>query len=90
MERKVVDENGLIKLKMVVACTNANGDADLFFFIMDKIPEDQYDLGGHFDAAKEHAENEGYEHPMVVFDDSMPIALENIFEWETASVISHC
>jgi hypothetical protein len=89
MERKVV-ENGLIKLKIVVAATNANGDADLFFFIMDNIPEDQYNDGGHFEAAMQHAENEGYEHPMVVFDDGMPIALENIFEWETASVISHC
>lgn len=90
MERKIVKENGKLKMKIVVACTNANGDADLFFFILDDVPEDRYDLGEHFDAAMLHAENEGYEYPMVVFDDSMPTALENIFIWETASVIKHC
>lgn len=89
MERKIVKPNGKITLKMVVACTNANGDADLFFFILDDVPEDRYDLGEHFDAAMEHAENEGYDHPMVVFDDTMPVALEEIFVWETASIVKH-
>ena len=90
MERKIVKDNGKLKMKIVVAATNANGDSDLYFFILDDIPEDCYDNGDHFDAAIEQAENEGYEHPMVVFDDGMPIALENLFDWETASVIKHC
>jgi hypothetical protein len=89
MKRKTV-ENDLVTLKIVVAATNANGDADLFFFIMNNIPLGEYEEGNHFDAAIQHAENEGYEHPMVVFDDGMPTALEDIFHWETASVISHC
>jgi hypothetical protein len=85
MERKTVN-NGVVKIKIVVACTNASGDADLFFFVI-KIAEEKYDLGYHYDAAKDHAEANGYEAPMVVFDDSMPTALENIFVWESASVI---
>jgi hypothetical protein len=85
MERKTV-KNGVVKVKIVVACTNANGDADLFFFVM-KIAEEHYNNGDHYDAAKDHAEANGYEAPMVVFDDSMPTALENIFVWESASVV---
>lgn len=88
MERKTV-KDGLVTLKIVVACTNASGDADLFFFILDKLPEDEYDLGNHYDFAGDYAESQGYEGQMVVFDDSMPKALEDIFVWESATVVDY-
>lgn len=74
-------------IDIVVACTNANGDADLFFFKME-LENDQYDLGEHYEAAKNYADDQGYEGEMVVFDNSMPKALHDIFVWESASTIN--
>ena len=83
MERKEYDT--MIQ-NIVVAATNANGDADLFFFKM-RMTEDDYNNGYHYESAIQYAESQDYEQPMVVFDGSMPKALEDLFEWDTASII---
>jgi len=54
--------------KMKVACTNANGEADVFCCTLNVSQED-YDLGKHYDLAKEQAKEFGYEHPFVCFDE---------------------
>lgn len=57
-----------IKKKVMIACTNANGESDLFVCTVE-VSEAEYDNGIHFDRAIEMAENEGYDAPYVCFDE---------------------
>ncbi len=76
--------------KIVVACTNASGEPDLFFFIMEGIPADALNDGEHYDHAKRYAESQGYEGDMVVFDSGdMSDAFAGIFAWGSASVAQY-
>jgi len=74
-----------IKYKVAVACSNANGESDFFFCIVE-CTEDDYEAGIHYDVAKEKAEENGYESPFVVFDknDAGNVILEHCV-WESVS-----
>lgn len=74
-------------VKCVVACRNASGESD-FYFCKVKCSQDQYDVGEHYDMAENHAREEGYEGPMVVFDENDgPSFLFDHFVWESASIV---
>lgn len=74
-------------INVVVAAINAQGSPD-FYFVRVNCDSDQIDEGKHYDAAMKSAENEGYE-PKLAFDefDDGFYALDEHFEWDTASVI---
>ena len=57
----------LNKIKIMVAGSNSNGEAD-FFVCTVEANEDQVDAGEHYDMAKELAESSGFESPFVYFD----------------------
>jgi hypothetical protein len=76
-----------LKLKMVVAATNANGEPDLFFCKV-ICSKEQYEEGDHYDAAKDQAKLEGYESEMVAFDENdPPKSLFELFVWNSAEVV---
>ena len=59
-----------MKIKCVVACTNAQGDPDLFSCVVE-CSKEQYDNGDHYDMAKDLARDDDYEGPdMVAFDEN--------------------
>lgn len=80
-----------MKSKIVVACYDASGKPDLFFFIMENIPEVDYNDGLHYDACAEYAEEQGYDTGnAVVFDEGdMSESLEKLFNWGTASIADY-
>lgn len=64
-------------IRHIVACTNANGEPDLFFCLAENAPH-----------AIRLANEEGYEQPYVVFDEEdrcFKNGLENLFQWESLS-----
>lgn len=72
--------------KMVVAATNAGGEPDLYFCKVDCAEQD-YQLGWHYEAAKNAAKDNGYEGEMVAFDENdPPKPLFNLFNWDSATV----
>lgn len=56
-------------IKCVVACTNSEGTPDFFFCEISVSPSD-YDDGLHYQAARLRAADEGYEYPMIAFDEN--------------------
>ncbi|MCD8476051.1 MAG: hypothetical protein LRY40_06395 [Shewanella fodinae] len=54
-------------MKMVVACRNSNGEADLYVCDIDVTDEDVAE-GKHYDLAEELAEGDGYQEPFLCFD----------------------
>lgn len=54
-------------IRMIVACTNANGSPDLFSTVL-KATEKQISEGDHYDMVKIAAHNAGYEGKMVAFE----------------------
>lgn len=81
-------EEALTLTKCIVAATNANGEPD-FYFVMVESTQEQYDNGDHYEAAKEKAKKEGYE-PRLVFDqnDEGGKAILEVFDWRLASTIT--
>jgi hypothetical protein len=77
-----------MQVKCVVAATNANGEPDLYFLKV-SCTNRQYSAGEHYARAKQAAEDEGYEEPMVAFDqcDAAGKAMLPLFQWETASLV---
>jgi hypothetical protein len=76
-----------MEIKCVVACRNASGESD-FYFCKVECSEEQYDVGDHYELAEDSAREEGYEGPMVVFDENDgPDFLFDHFVWESASVV---
>lgn len=74
-------------IKCVVACHNAGGEPDLYF-VKVSCSEAEYSNGEHYEKAEAGAYQNGYDGPMVVFDENDgPGALFGLFEWETASVV---
>ncbi|HDR9103674.1 hypothetical protein [Paraburkholderia sp. A3RO-2L] len=71
-----------LRKKVVVLATNANGEAE-FFRITVEVTEEEYDRAGHFDKAQEAAEAEGYEAPLMCFDQAEPAAkqLQELAAW---------
>jgi hypothetical protein len=75
-------------INCVVACRDADGASD-FYFCKVECHETEYDVGEHYDVAEHSAENEGYEGPMVTFDENDgPKWLFDNFVWDSASVIN--
>ena len=62
--------------RVAVACTNANGSAELFIAEVEAT-QDQHDLGEHYDMARQMAIDEGYEEPFVCFDQEEIAALSS-------------
>jgi hypothetical protein len=76
-----------MEIKCVVACRNASGESD-FYFCKVECSEEQYDVGDHYELAEDSAREEGYEGPMVVFDENDgPDFLFDHFVWESESVV---
>ncbi len=58
-----------ITIKVIVLCTNSEGSPE-FFTREIQCTQAQYDNGDHYDIAKEAAKSEeGYEEPMMAFDE---------------------
>jgi hypothetical protein len=76
----------LIYVKCAVACTNSNGEADLYYCKV-ACTEQQYALGDHYSGAKLSAVREGYE-PALVFDEIERPEVMKLFEWSTASYVN--
>lgn len=58
-----------ITIKVIVLCTNAEGSPE-FSTREIQCTQAQYDNGDHYDMAKEAAEDDGYESPMMAFDEN--------------------
>lgn len=56
------------EIRCAVACINASGEPDLHF-VKVKCTGAQLEEGLHYDAAKSNAEDEGYEKPMIAYDE---------------------
>ncbi|URW83086.1 hypothetical protein NBV64_01620 [Alcaligenes sp. DN25] len=56
-----------IEVQVAVACANASGSPDMPIFKV-SITQEEYDLGIHYDKAKDLAEEAQYEGPFVCFD----------------------
>jgi hypothetical protein len=71
----------------MVAAINANGDSD-FYFVKVDCTEEQYNLGEHYEAAENKAEEEGYD-PKLTFDEfeSAGKAILEHFEWDAATTV---
>lgn len=74
-------------VRCIVAGHNSGGEADLFF-VKVRCSESDYDEGSHYEAAKEYAEEEGYE-PEIAFDENDPAGrtMLPLFDWNTATII---
>lgn len=53
--------------KVVVLCTNSEGSPE-FYTCTPEVTAEQLETGDHYDLAKESAEDNGYEGPMIAFD----------------------
>lgn len=60
-------------IKMVVLATDSNG-SPAFHTCQVEVTEAQYEQGEHYDLAKENASFNGYEEPMIAFDERDPAA----------------
>lgn len=56
-----------IEMPVAIACVNASGMSDMPIFTV-RITREEYDLGVHYDKAKDLAEEARYEGPFVCFD----------------------
>lgn len=59
--------------KVVVLCSNSEG-APEFYTCTPKVTQEEVMNGEHYDRAKEEAEDNGYEGPMIAFDANDPAA----------------
>ncbi|WP_262522904.1 hypothetical protein [Agrobacterium tumefaciens] len=55
------------EMRIAVACVNASGMSDMPLFTV-RITREEFDLGVHYDKAKDLAEEARYEEPFVCFD----------------------
>jgi hypothetical protein len=75
-----------METKVVVASFNASGEPD-FYFCKIECTEQQYNNGEHYERAEKAASENGYEGPMVAFDQKdPPKPLFDLFKWDSASV----
>lgn len=68
--------------KVIVLCTNSEG-APEFHFCSPACSHQDMIEGKHYDLAKENAETNGYEGPMIAFDATDPAAkqLGELLSW---------
>jgi hypothetical protein len=57
-----------MKIKCAIVCTEAGGSPTIIFREV-TVSQANYDLGNHYDKAKYKALKDGYEAPMIVFDE---------------------
>lgn len=78
--------SGELCLKMMVSVEDSNGEPDIFFCKM-KCTKGQYNDGFHYDAAKNLAEEEGYESHLA-YDENDPggRAMLSLCVWESIPV----
>jgi hypothetical protein len=75
-------------IRCVVACRESAGAADFYACNVD-LPEDEYDVGTHYEMAEAAAENEGYVGSMVSFDENDgPDWLFLHFNWDEVDTIA--
>lgn len=75
-----------MEIKCVVACRNCEGVPD-FYFCKVKCSQEQYDNGEHYEIAEDAASKEGYEGPLLAYDENDgPDWLFDHFVWESASI----
>lgn len=55
--------------RVIVACRNANGEADMFVTDV-MVGQASFEHGEHYEIAQSRAEEEGYEPPFLCFDES--------------------
>lgn len=60
-------DGGEIEMQVAVACIGASGSPDVPVFKV-RITQEEYDLGIHYDKAKDFAKEAHYEGPFVCFD----------------------
>lgn len=74
-------------IKCVVAAHNAGGTPD-FYVCRVECTDNGYAEGGHYVAAGRAAASEGYEDPMVIFDerDGSKFLFEH-FNWDKAPIV---
>jgi hypothetical protein len=79
-----------ISIKCAVAATNSGGEPDFYFAKVECTPT-AYNEGQHYDAIKSRAVDEGYEGPMVAFDelDWAGKALMGLFAWDSADTVEY-
>jgi hypothetical protein len=77
-----------MKVKCLVAGTNASGSPD-FFPVVIECTIDEYNNGDHYETAKALAESEGYTPKLVIDerDDGFEIVDITSVDWSTASLI---
>lgn len=74
-------------VKCVVAAMTSNGPD--FFFCKVRCAQDDYDNGLHYEIAEDAAGNDGYERPMVAYDENDgPDWLFDRFVWASASIVT--
>jgi len=52
------------RIRMAALAANAQGAPD-FYLAFVAVTNEQYDIGNHYDLAHAHAEDEGYQYPMI-------------------------
>ncbi len=74
-------------IKVLVLCSNSEGAPEMHTCSVEATPE-QIAEGLHYDWAKENADRNGYEEPMIAFDERDPAARmildDSLREWLTA------
>lgn len=64
---KSVENGKLTRVKVVVVCKESDG-APAFHTVDLEVPEADYQAGKHYELAIENAEYNGYDGPMIAFD----------------------
>jgi len=72
-QENAASEQDKVYPKCIVLCTNSNG-APEFHTCCPEVTQEQYDNGEHYELAKQNAEFNGYERPMIAFDAKDPAA----------------
>lgn len=73
-------------VRCVVAAMTANGPD--FFFCKVRCSLDDYNNGVHYEIAEDAAENDGFDGPMLAYDENDGHDwLFDHFEWDSASIV---
>lgn len=77
-----MSESNTKHVKVVVLCINSNG-APEFHTCTPEVTPEQYQNGDHYDLAKENAAHNGYDEPMIAFDEKDAAArqLGEVLAW---------
>ena len=63
-----MSESNTKRVKVVVLCINSAGEPE-FHSCAPEVTQAQYDNGEHYNLAKENAADNGFDEPMVAFDE---------------------